>query len=44
MGLAPAALAKELRAKQVPQGYEARVEEAPGTGAVTLRLQLKAGS
>ena len=43
-GLAPAVLAKELRAKQVPQGYEARVEEASGAGTVTLRLQLKAGS
>jgi type II secretion system protein L len=44
MGLAPAVLAKELRAKPVPQGYEARVEEASGAGTVTLRLQLKAGS
>ena len=44
LGLAPAALAKELRAKPIPQGYEARVEEASGSGTVTLRLQLKAGS
>jgi general secretion pathway protein L len=44
LGLAPAALAKELRAKQVPQGYEARLEEASAAGTVTVRLQLKAGS
>lgn len=44
LGLQPAALAKELRAKSVPQGYEMRLEEAPASGTVKLRLQLKAGT
>ena len=43
LGLQPAALAKELRAKSVPQGYELRLEEAPGAATVNARLQLKAG-
>lgn len=42
-GLQPAALVKELRAKQVPQGYELRLEES-AAGTVSLRLQLKAGT
>jgi hypothetical protein len=44
LGLQPAALAKELRAKAVPQGYEMRVEEAPAAGTVNVRLQPKAGT
>jgi type II secretion system protein L len=43
-GMQPAALAKDLRGKPLPQGYEARVEETPGTGAITLRLLPGAGS
>jgi type II secretion system protein L len=44
LGLQPAALAKELRAKAVPQGYELRVDEAPASGTVNVRLLLKAGT
>jgi type II secretion system protein L len=43
-GLQPATLARDLRAKPVPQGYEVQIEEAPASGAVTMRLLLKAGS
>jgi hypothetical protein len=34
----------ELRAKPLPQGYEARLEEGPATGAITLRLRLRSGA
>jgi hypothetical protein len=44
LGQPPAALAKDLRAKAVPAGYEARIEEAAGAGTVTLRLAPSAGS
>jgi len=43
-GQQPAALLKELRAKPLPQGYEAQLEEGPAVGAITLRLRSRAGA
>lgn len=44
MGQEPAALAKDLRAKVLPAGYEARIEETAGAGTVVLRLSPSGGS
>lgn len=43
-GHQPAMILNELRAKPLPQGYEARLEEGPAAGAITLRLRLRSGA
>jgi general secretion pathway protein L len=43
-GLQPATLLNELRAKPLPQGYEAQLQEGPAAGAITLRLRSKGGA
>lgn len=42
-GQQSATLVKDLRAKPLPQGYEASLEEGPA-GAITLRLRLRTGA
>jgi len=44
MGQQAATLLKDLRAKPLPQGYEANLQEGPAAGAITLRLRSRTGA